>query len=88
MMTSTEGVSIGSDGQRDLTISLCHTLDLVLLLDGVAVGGATGCVNYLVRQALRNGFNVSECGLTRTLSSKFYFYEVLQLLKMVDPLRT
>ena len=48
-----------------LTVALGHALQLVLLLDGVAVGRALGGVDQLVGQALRDGLDVSEGGLAR-----------------------
>jgi hypothetical protein len=48
---------------RSLTVGLGHTLDLVLLLDGVAIGGTSGGVDDLISQALGNGLDVSERGL-------------------------
>lgn len=51
---------------RCLTVSLGNTLNLILLLDGVAVGGATGSVDDLISQALGNGLNVAERSLTST----------------------
>lgn len=51
---------------RCLTVSLGNTLNLILLLDGVAVGGATGSVDDLISQALSNGLNVAERSLTST----------------------
>ena len=47
-----------------LTVGLGHTLDLVLLLDGVRVGGSLGGVDELVGKALREGLDVPEGGLT------------------------
>ena len=46
-----------------LSVGLGHTLQLVLLLDGVAVGAALGGVDELVGQALRDGLDVPEGGL-------------------------
>ena len=48
---------------RSLTVSLGHALDLVLLLDGVAVGGALGGVDELIGEALGDGLDVAEGGL-------------------------
>jgi hypothetical protein len=50
----------GTKGSADLTIGLGDTLDLVLLLDGVAIGGSAGSVDDLVSQALSNGLDVAE----------------------------
>ena len=47
----------------NLTVGLGDTFDFVLLLDGVAVGGAAGRVDYLVRETLGDGLHVSEGGL-------------------------
>ena len=47
-----------------LTVGLGHTLELVLLLDGVAVAGPLGGVDQLVSQALGHGLDVTERGLT------------------------
>mmetsp|Transcript_2134 Transcript_2134/g.5409 ORF Transcript_2134/g.5409 Transcript_2134/m.5409 type:complete len:251 (-) Transcript_2134:49-801(-) len=52
-------------GRADLTVGLGHALNLVLLLDGVAVGGALGGVHQLISQALSNGLDVAEGGLAR-----------------------
>ena len=46
-----------------LTVGLGDTLQLVLLLDGVAVAGATGGVDQLISQALGDGLDVTEGGL-------------------------
>ena len=47
----------------DLTVGLGNTFELVLLLDGVAVGAALGGVDELVGQALGDGLDVAEGGL-------------------------
>jgi len=49
-----------------LTVGLGDTLDLVLLLDGVAVGRALGGVDDLVGEALGNGLDGPERSLTST----------------------
>mmetsp|Transcript_36978 Transcript_36978/g.55876 ORF Transcript_36978/g.55876 Transcript_36978/m.55876 type:complete len:255 (-) Transcript_36978:22-786(-) len=49
-----------------LTIGLCHSLNLILLLDGIAVGGLLGSVHDLIGQALRNGLDVSEGAVAST----------------------
>ena len=46
-----------------LSVGLGHTLDLVLLLDGVAVGRALGRVHDLVSQALGDGLDGAERSL-------------------------
>ena len=46
-----------------LSVGLGHTLQLVLLLDGVAVGAALGGVDQLIAEALGNGLDVPEGGL-------------------------
>ena len=46
-----------------MTSYLGHTLDLVLLLDGVRVGGSLGGVDQLVGQALGDGLDVAEGSL-------------------------
>lgn len=48
------------DKGEALTIGLGNALDLILLLDGVTVGGSAGSVDDLVSQALGNGLDVSE----------------------------
>lgn len=48
----------------DLTIGLGNTLDLILLLDSVTVGRSAGSVDDLISQALSNGLDVSERGLS------------------------
>ena len=48
-----------------LSVGLGHALQLVLLLDGVAVGAALGRVDQFVREALRNGLDVAEGSLPR-----------------------
>merc|ERR1711924_61011 len=45
-----------------LPVSLGNALNLVLLLDGVAVGRALGGVDELLGEALRNGLDVAEGG--------------------------
>ena len=49
-----------------LTVRLGNTLELVLLLDGVAVGGALGGVDKLVGEALADGLDVAEGRHART----------------------
>jgi len=49
-----------------LSVALGHTLQLVLLLDGVAVAAALGRVDQLLGQALGNALDVAEGGLART----------------------
>merc|ERR1712083_1074568 len=49
-----------------LTVGLGDTLQLVLLLDGVAVARALGGVDELVRQTLGDGLDVAERCLTGT----------------------
>ncbi|KAF8370901.1 hypothetical protein PRIPAC_77330, partial [Pristionchus pacificus] len=44
-------------------LELSDTLALVLLLDGVVVGGFLGGVDQLVGQALSDRLDVTECGL-------------------------
>ena len=46
-----------------LSVGLGHTLQLVLLLDGVAVGAALGGVDQLIAEALGDGLDVPEGGL-------------------------
>merc|ERR1719461_193552 len=48
---------------QDLSVGLGDTLELVLLLDGVAVGGSLGGVDQLVSETLGNGLDVAESGL-------------------------
>merc|ERR1719263_1672316 len=48
-----------------LSVALGDALDLVLLLDGVAVGRALGSVHDLVGKALSNGLDVPERRLAR-----------------------
>jgi len=43
-----------------LTVSLGDTFDLILLLDGVGVGGLLGAVGELISQALSDGLDGSE----------------------------
>lgn len=45
------------------TVGLGHTLDLVLLLDGVAVGRSLGSINELISEALGDGLDVPERAL-------------------------
>ena len=47
-----------------LSVGLGHSLQLVLLLDGVAVGGALGGIDQLVSETLGDGLDVTEGGLT------------------------
>ena len=53
-------------GAPSLTVGLGNTLDLVLLLDSIGVGGSTGGVDELLRKALSHGLEVAEGGLTGT----------------------
>ena len=46
-----------------LSVGLGHTLQLILLLDGVAVGAALGGVDQLIAEALGDGLDVPEGGL-------------------------
>ena len=48
---------------QDLSVGLGDTLELVLLLDGVAVGGSLGGVDQLVSETLGNGLDVAESSL-------------------------
>ena len=52
----------------NLSVSLGDTLDLILLLDGVGVGGALGGVDELVGEALGHGLEVAEGRLAGTLA--------------------
>ena len=47
-----------------LSVGLGNSLQLVLLLDGVAVAGTLGGVDQLISQALSDGLDVSEGSLT------------------------
>ncbi|KAF8387095.1 hypothetical protein PRIPAC_76237, partial [Pristionchus pacificus] len=49
-------------------VKLGDTLGLVLLLDGVVVGGFLGGVDQLVGQALSDRLDVTECGLVSSRS--------------------
>ena len=49
-----------------LSVGLGDTLELVLLLDGVRVGGSLGGVDQLLSKALSNGLDVAESSLTGT----------------------
>ena len=49
---------------RRLSVGLGDTLELVLLLDGVRVGGTLGGVDELLSEALGNRLDVAESGLT------------------------
>ena len=53
-----------------LSVGLGDTLELVLLLDGVRVGGALGGVDQLLGETLGNGLDVAESGLTGTDSQE------------------
>ena len=46
-----------------LSVGLGHTLQLILLLDGVAVGAALGGVDQLIAEALSDRLDVPEGGL-------------------------
>lgn len=50
----------------NLPVSLGHTLDLVLLLDGVRVGRSAGGVDDLIGEALGDGLDVAERRLARS----------------------
>uniref|UniRef100_A0A6G5A3W5 Putative secreted protein n=1 Tax=Rhipicephalus microplus TaxID=6941 RepID=A0A6G5A3W5_RHIMP len=52
------------------TVGFCNTLELVLLLDRVAVGRTLGCIYQLISQALCNGFDVAEGTLTGTCAEQ------------------
>ena len=52
------------EGLQHLSVGLGHTLNLVLLLDGVAVGGTLRGVNQLISQTLSHGLDVAESSLT------------------------
>merc|ERR1712100_401712 len=49
-----------------LPVSLGHALNLVLLLDGVAVGGTLGGVDELLGEALSDGLDVAESSFAGT----------------------
>ena len=53
-----------------LSVGLGDALKLVLLLDGVAVGGALGGVDQLVTKTLSDALNVSEGGLAGPSAQK------------------
>lgn len=53
-----------------LSVGLGHTLQLVLLLDGVAVAATLGSVDELFRQALGDGLDVAESSLAGTDGEK------------------
>ena len=60
---------------QHLSVGLGHTLDLVLLLDGVAVGRALGGVDDLISQTLRHRLDVAErslASLSLILSRRAY----------------
>ena len=50
-----------------LSVGLRHTLDLVLLLNGVAVGGTLRGVHDLISQALSHSLDVAERGFASLL---------------------
>ena len=50
-----------------LSVRLRHTLDLVLLLNGVAVGGTLRGVHDLISQALSHRLDVAERGFASLL---------------------
>ena len=56
--------------QKDLSVGLGNTLELVLLLDGVGVRGTLGGVDQLVGKALSNGLDVAERSLASTLGQQ------------------
>jgi hypothetical protein len=49
-----------------LPIALCHTLQLILLLDGVRVAASLGGIYQLFSETLGNALDVSEGSLTGT----------------------
>jgi len=49
-----------------LSVGLGHTLELILLLDGVRVAASLGSVDQLFSEALGNALDVAERGLTGT----------------------
>lgn len=51
--------------RTSLPVSLGHTLDLILLFDGVRVGRSPGSVDDLIGEALGDGLDVAERGLAR-----------------------
>ena len=50
-----------------LSVGLRHTLDLVLLLNGVAIGGTLRGVHDLISQALSHRLDVAERGFASLL---------------------
>lgn len=50
----------------NLPVSLGHTLDLILLLDGEGVGRSARGVDDLIGEALGDGLDVAERGLARS----------------------
>lgn len=52
--------------QNHLSVGLGNTLQLILLLDGVGVAASLGSVDQLLSQALSDGLDVAEGGLTGT----------------------
>lgn len=53
-----------------LSVSLGHTLDLILLLDGIGVTTTTCSIDDLISQTLGDGLDVTEGGLTCTSGEK------------------
>jgi len=49
-----------------LPVGLSHALNLVLLLDSIAVGGTLGSVDELLSEALSDGLDVAESSLAST----------------------
>jgi len=63
---STQNIECGQapPKRKALTVGLGNTLQLILLLDGIGVGGALGGVDELISEALSNGLDVAESRLT------------------------
>ena len=53
-----------------LSVGLGYTLQLILLLDGIAVGTALGCVDQLVTETLSDGLDVPEGSLPGASAEK------------------
>ena len=53
-----------------LTVGLGNTLDLVLLLNSIGVGGTLCGVHEFISEALGNGLDVAEAGFAGTLANQ------------------
>lgn len=64
--TETDRIRLTNRQAKSLSVGLGHTLNLILLLDSITIGRASGGVDDLISKALSNGLDISERSLAGT----------------------